>query len=281
MEDSAGPAATRWRETVERRQRQMDAAYAAIGRTSADYWTRRIGNRPSMLQHIADPGDPTMVAMRPFLSTSTTVLDVGAGAGRYALALAPHVASVVAVEPDKAMVPRLESAIRETGAGNVTILQSSWQDAQVAPADVALCAHVLYPIANAVAFVRKLDACARRARFIVLRDVVAEPEPLGRLWAQFHHQPRYLQPGYADAFDLLYELGIRANVCVSVVPGPTWSFETLDDAVAGVREHLILRDSPETNAELSRELTSALQESDGMLRLSVSEAHVGVLWWEK
>ena len=38
------------------------------------------------------------------MRSSTTLLDVGAGTGRFSLALAPHVNHIIAVEPSKAML---------------------------------------------------------------------------------------------------------------------------------------------------------------------------------
>jgi SAM-dependent methyltransferase len=281
MEYVGGAAADRWRGMVEARQRQMDAAYTAIGRTSADFWARRLGTRPSMLSRVAGDDDPTIAALLPFLSSDTTVLDVGAGAGRYALGIAPHVRSVTAVEPDGAMLPRLESAIQESGISNVAVVRSTWQEERVAPSDIVLCAHMLYPIADAEDFIRKLDEAALQACFVVLRDVVPEPEPLGRLWTRFHGEPRRLQPGYAEAFNLLYELGIHANLRVSTTSGPSWHFEDDESAIDGVREHLILPNTPEVNAELREQLSSTLDRGGGMLGLPSPDTYLGVLWWEK
>lgn len=281
-----GPAARRWRALVERRAQQMDAAYAALNRSSADYWARRVTNRPSMLRRLASEDDPIVQALLPYLEQQTnleqqtTLLDVGAGAGRYALALAPRVASLVAVEPDAAMLPLLRDGIREAGAGNVEVVAATWQDAAVEAADIVLCAHVLYPIADAVPFVRKLGVSARRACFLALRDVVSEPEPLGRLWQRFHGEPRYLQPGYLDAYALLYEIGIRANVRVSQISRPSWSFPDVEAAVDSVREHLILPERDDVDEVLRTELAAALVSDGELLRLEVEPTYSAVIWWE-
>jgi SAM-dependent methyltransferase len=259
----------------------MDAAYAAIGRTSADYWSRRTGNQSSVLRTVAVAGDPILQLLRTRMSAGSTLLDVGAGAGRYALALAPQLREVVAVEPDSAMLPALESAIQSANAQNVTIVRSIWQDAGVPSADFVLCAHVLYPIADAAEFVLKLDCHATRACFVVLRETAPDPEPLGELWRRFHGEPRYLQPGYVEAFDLLHEVGIHANVSVCRIPGPSWAFEDLDRGVAFAREHLILPQSEEIDEELRAALKPALIADGALLRLPASEAYAGVLWWER
>jgi 2-polyprenyl-3-methyl-5-hydroxy-6-metoxy-1,4-benzoquinol methylase len=275
-----GPAVQRWRAIVEQRRQQMDGAYAALNRTSADYWARRMGNRPSMLQRVADPDDPIVRTILAFADRSSTLLDVGAGAGRYTFALAPHFRRVVAVEPDAAMLQRLSGAIDERSCTNIEVIAATWQDATVQPADIVLCAHVLYPIADVEPFVGKLADSARRACVIALRDVVQEPEPLGRLWQRFHGEPRVLQPGYMDLCNVLYELGIRANLRVNRVAGPSWSFYDFEGAVEGLREHLILPNDARTDAILRAELSATLLRDGELLRLPVGDTYSAVIWWE-
>jgi SAM-dependent methyltransferase len=259
----------------------MDAAYAAAGRTSADYWTRRMSGRSNLLSQIAGTEDPLLAVMRPYLSPPTTLLDIGAGAGRYALTLAREVASVAAVEPDRAMLDRLEAGIRENGQTNVRVIARRWQDVEGEQADVVLCAHVLYPIEDASAFLLSLDGSARSACFIAMRDVVPEPEPLGRLWLRFHGNKRRLQPGYMDALNILYEIGIHANLRVFSIPGPTWTFGDLDEAVTFAREHLILRNEAAIDAVLRRDLESALTPMEGGTGLTAGRTWLGVIWWVK
>lgn len=275
-----GPAARHWRELVERRRRQMDAAYAALDRTSKDYWALRVG-RASLLRRRATDDDPLLQMLLARATEATTVLDVGAGAGRYSRALAPHVGRIMAVEPDAAMAALLEQAIRDEELANVELIRAPWQEATVEPADLVLCAHVLYPIAEPAGFVRKLDRNARRACFLALRETAPEPEPLGRLWQHYHDEPRYLQPGFIEAYNLLHELGIYANIRILRGSNSMWSFESLDHAVATVHEHLILPENDEVDARLRRELEQALVPDGEWLTLPMSPPPAAILWWEK
>jgi 2-polyprenyl-3-methyl-5-hydroxy-6-metoxy-1,4-benzoquinol methylase len=275
-----GPAARRWQELVERRRRQMDDAYASIGRNSKDYWALRVGRASGLRRRAADD-DRLLQMLLACASQTTTVLDVGAGAGRYTRALASHVARVTAVEPDAAMAGLLERAIAEEELGNVDLIRAAWQDAEVEPCDVVLCTHVLYPIAEPVSFVRKLDAHARRACFLALRETAPEPEPLSRLWRHYHGEPRFLQPGFLEAYNLLHELGIYANVRILRVTGSMWSFEDLDQAVATVHEHLILPEGAEIDAHLRRELEQSLVRDGEWLTLPMQPPPSAILWWEK
>lgn len=288
--DPEGPAARRWREIVERRARQMDAAYASLGRTSSDYWSRRMTNRANQLRRLAAGDDPFLQLVLSCATPDSSILDVGAGAGRYTVALAAHARALTAVEPDEAMIPLLRESVEQAGLGaagdktppyKVEIVRSTWEQAEVAPADLAVCAHVLYPIAAAEPFLRKLDEHASVACFVALRDTAPEPEPLGRLWQRYYGEPRLLQPGYADAFDLLYEMGIRANVRVYPAPGQTRRFESIEQALAGVREHLILPEETPSDADLLAELGPALLESEGLFVLPAEPTHIAALWWTK
>ena len=141
--------AERWRLIVERRRVQMEAAYAASGLQNVDYWGRRAKNYRDAL-HIKTEQDPLLLRVLRDITPETTVLDVGAGTGRHTLALAPRVASVTAVDPSAAMLGLLQEDLDAQKLTNVTVTQSEWLDASVAPADVVLCSHVLYPIADVV-----------------------------------------------------------------------------------------------------------------------------------
>jgi len=49
----------------------------------------------------------------------------------------------------------------EAGIENFTLVARQWEEAEVEPADVVLCAHVIYMIADIHPFVRKLVEHAR------------------------------------------------------------------------------------------------------------------------
>src|SRR5881227_1057084 len=96
-------AVDRWQAIIDARAQQMDAAYARLGRTSADFWDRRAkGFHRTTRDSVAS--DPIFARLREEITEQTTVLDVGAGTGRFALALAPLVKHVTAVEPNATML---------------------------------------------------------------------------------------------------------------------------------------------------------------------------------
>jgi 2-polyprenyl-3-methyl-5-hydroxy-6-metoxy-1,4-benzoquinol methylase len=89
------------------------------------------------------------------------VLDVGGGAGRFALPLALRCQHVTAVESSPSMRESPHQIASEAGIDNLTVVAKRWDEAEVDPADVVISAHVVYMIEDLQAFVMKLVEHAR------------------------------------------------------------------------------------------------------------------------
>ncbi len=272
-------AVQRWNEILDARAQQMDAAYARLGRTSADFWERRArGFRRSTKDTIGS--DPFYLRLRDIVSLQTSVLDVGAGTGRFSLALAPQSKHVAAVEPSAAMLDFLRRDAAERGLSNISFVQTTWQDApDDLESDIVICSHVLYPIRDIVQFLTKLQNAARKGCYIYLRathiDAATAP-----LWRHFHGDERRMPPGYIHALDVLYEMGIYANVEIVTLP-PSLRYPSLDVAITEISEQLILPDDEKTRGELHDLLEGWLVERDGMLLPPLQEIVCAIIWWEK
>lgn len=267
----------RWQQIVERRRVQMDAAYEASRLRNVDYWGRRAKQYRASL-HARHDEDPFFVRVRSDVTPQSTVVDVGAGTGRHTLALAPLVHHVTAVDPSEAMLGLLKQDLAEQSLANVDVVQSEWMSAEVEPADVVICSHVLYPIADVTPFVRALDAHAKRRVYVYLR-VDALATDLG-LWREFYGEPLQSQPVFEDLYPLLMQIGIVADAEI-VEHRFTWTFETFDEAVAQVRNALCLR---EDDAPAVEKLRGLLRERlidwpGGRLGPSIDSARSAIISW--
>ncbi len=271
-------AVDRWNELLSARARQMDATYARLGRTSADFWDRRArGYHRSTKDTVT--GDPLFLKLRSTVTPQTTILDVGAGTGRFTLALAPLARHVTAVEPNSTMLDYLRRDASEQGLTNISYVQTTWQDApEDLSADIVLCSHVLYPIKDIVPFLSKLRAAMRSACYIYMRATHVDAVT-AHLWRHFHGEERHLPPGYIHAVDVLYEMGIFANVGVVKVP-PIQHYPSYDVAVEEMLEQLILPDNLLTRQELRNLLQAWLVEQDGMLKPPVDDMVFAIIVWE-
>lgn len=268
----------RWHDMVERRRIQMETAYAANGVVNSDYWGKRAKNYRQAL-HTRTEEDPFLLRVRDAITSDSTVLDVGAGTGRHTLALAAHVARITAVDPSAAMLGFLREDVTAAGLTNVDVVQAEWMDADVAQADVVICSHVLYPIADPLPFVSRLESHARERVFVYLR-LDPLPTDMG-LWSAFYGVPLQAQPSALDLMNLLAQSGTFADLEV-VNHRFTWTFETIDEAVAQVRNTLCLNDADEA---ATTKLRSLLEQRlvpwpDGRLGPDVAWARTAIMSWE-
>jgi SAM-dependent methyltransferase len=267
-------AVERWKTMLNLRAQQMDAAYARLGRTSADFWDRRARRFHSTTKD-AVMHDPLLHRLQDVITAQTDVLDVGAGTGRFSLALAPSARHITAVEPNAAMLGYLRHDADGQGLTNITTIQSTWQDApETLSADIVICSHVLYPIVDIEPFLAKLTKATGHMCYIYMRATSIDALT-GHLWKHFHGDERCLPPGYIHALDVLYEMGIYTDVEVVKLP-VILSYASLDVAVEEVSEQLILPDNNATRKELRQLLEDWLVERNGMLVPPV-EAMIGAI----
>jgi 2-polyprenyl-3-methyl-5-hydroxy-6-metoxy-1,4-benzoquinol methylase len=253
----------RWHELLTARAQQMDAAYARLGRTSADFWDRRArGFHRSTKDTVAR--DPFFLRLRQVVTPHTSVLDVGAGTGRLAIALAPQAKDLLVVEPNAAMLDFLRRDAQEQGLTNIAYLPTTWQAApDDLSADIVICSHVLYPIQDIVPFLAKLQAATREVCYIYMRATPIDALT-NHLWRHFHGDERCLPPSYIHALDVLYEMGIFANVEI-VETAQSLRYPSLDVAVDELVEQLILPNDDQTRTTLRELLAGWLVERDGVL----------------
>lgn len=271
-------AVERWNEILDARAKQMDAAYARLGRTSADFWDRRARGYHSSTQETVGK-DPFYLWLRNIVTPQTSILDVGAGTGRLTLALAPQAKHIIAVEPNAAMLGYLRQDASERGLSNISYLQATWQDApNDLQADIVICSHVLYPIRDIVPFLAKLQAAALHGCYLYMFATHLDAL-LNDLWRHFHGDERQLPPAYIHVLDVLYEMGIYANVEIVKLPS-SLRYHALDVAVNELLERLILPGDEQTRDELRGLLAGWLVEQDGVLIPPSQQGMVGaIVWW--
>ena len=145
---------------------------------------------------------------REALPVGGSVLDVGCGGGRAAMALVPPAGRLVGVDEQQAMLDRFVAAAAERGVGCETVLGAWPQEAPHAPrADVVVCHHVVYNVADLVSFVRALSAHATRR--VVLELPTTHPlTHLAPLWREFWGLERPTGPTADDCLAVVREAGI-------------------------------------------------------------------------
>lgn len=150
-----------------------------------------------------------------------SVLDVGVGGGAFSLGLVPKAGLIVGVDPLEAMLDSFEASARTAGVATRAVL-GSWPDAahEVEPADVAVCHHAIYRVAEIEDFVAALTA---RARHRVVMELSAQHPlaGLGPLWRAFHGVEWPEWPVADEAEAVVRSMGIRVEREDIVLPAHT------------------------------------------------------------
>lgn len=280
MIPSAGPAGTsakRWRRLTRARLAEIERLAGPGGSArEPGFWDARARSRATR-QVAPASRDPLLSRVRKVSRAGDTLIDVGAGPGRLALALAPRVGCLVAVDLSPAMLSLLVNRARRGGIRNITTFAGRWEDVEVPRADVVVCANVLPLIEDAARFLAKMDAACERHAFVGMSAMAGEAL-LDPFWRHFHGSPRRPGPTYLDALAVLTELGIRADVEVVELRVRS-EFPNVAAAARSYRENLLLPDTAEVRRELRHLLSGWLVPSGGKLRPPLRTAPAAIIHW--
>jgi SAM-dependent methyltransferase len=180
--------------------------------------------------------------------TGGTVLDVGCGGGRSALALVPPASELIGVDPSGAMLDEFVAAVAAAGVARRTV-HGTWPEvAGVTPvADVAVCHHVVYNVGEIAPFLAALTEHARLA--VVLEVSVRHPMAAwAPAWEHFWGLVRPAGPDPDLLVAVLRELGHEPEVTRSTRSTPG-SAQLGPDELAAARRRLCL--TPDRDAELA------------------------------
>jgi SAM-dependent methyltransferase len=296
----------------------------------ADWASRVRGNREQVdrLREVADPtdfyapvtamfrddptrtDDPVLNRLLALAEPADTWLDIGAGAGRYALPLARAVREVVAIDPSPGMLATLATEIDHWHIKNIRTVGGRWPEwtpelgaalaadmggeqgvASGSPAassphaaatpdwpavDVALMAHVGYDIEAIGPFVDAMNRVARRRCVAVLMEhspaSVADP-----FWPPIQGEPRVALPALPEFLAFLLARGCLFEVVLTVRSPRRWASRS--DLAQFLRRGLWLApDSPKAR-RLDALLEGQPLESDGSLVIDHGQ-RIGIVSWE-
>jgi SAM-dependent methyltransferase len=211
------------------------------------------------------------------LAPTGTLVDVGSGAGAACLPLAPRAATITAVDGDGQMLGLLSERAGAIGADLRTVA-GRWPDvaAQVAPADVVTCHHVIYNVPDLKPFLVALHNHARR-RVVIETTTVHPLTSLSPLWLRFHGLTRPTGPTAADLLAILSEMGLEARHTEWSRPAEA-DYATFAELADVTRRRLCL--PPERASEVEAALLDLGTNHERPGDLGSSGRDVVTIWWE-
>ena len=247
-----------WTARAEQAQRLSDSS-------GEDRWASRV----DLFSPRAEaPGELATVAS--LLRPEDTLLDVGAGGGRWSVPLADVVAEVRALDGSLAMTEALERAAVETT--NLTALPAAFwpPNEPQGQSDVVFSSHVIYFTSEIESFLDAYEAHAERLCIVVAGEHGGGAPPPA-LFERVHGEPLARVPALNELMTVLTarrtSFELRQVAVSAVLEG--------GDPLALMRGRLAVREGSKQDAILLREIERA--EAEGR-SLNASRA-TGVLSW--
>lgn len=229
----------------------------------------------------ADPrrtDEPVLDVLRGMVVPGETWLDIGAGAGRYALPLALSAARVIAVDPSRGMLDALREGMTEHGIVNVDVIEGRWPDLDPRPsADAALIAHVGYDIEGIGGFLDAMEAAARRLCVAVLME--RQPASLADpCWPLVHGEARSPLPALPEFVDLLRARGRDPEV--RLMKREARRFASRDELEGFLRRLLWVGESGAKDHRFRAAVqTLAVEDEGGFFLRGVAPMGIGIVTW--
>ena len=220
--------------------------------------------------------DPLLAHVLRRLTPEMTVLDIGAGIGRWTLPIARRVRRVTAVEPLQGMRQVLVERASAQSVANLDIVALSWMEATVAAHDVAIAVHATYTTTDLLGFAQKMEASTLRTCYFALR-VPAHDGVIGELSERIHGR-WHDSPNFMVGYNLLLSAGFHPNVLMEPTAVRHWADPSLEHALTRAKRHLHLDDDG-NDAAIREVLARRLTFVDGVYRWP-DGMRSALIWWD-
>ena len=262
------------------RREQMDRQLAALGGAPEDWWAGRAALFTRGIDDPAASPPPGLEAIVERLERHHTLIDVGAGAGRYAVPISRTVRHVTLVEPSPAMARLAREQLEQLGRDNWTLVEQRWLQADgLDPASAVLFANVLNPHEDIEDWMDRALSLARGWLFIVHGSIPDVTPHMQRVARALHGEERVPQPGISDLIPALYDMDIYPDVVMSERRFAR-SYTDVDQATREIASTLLIEPSEEALRHIRELIEPDLRaRADGRVALpAVTAPHALLIW---
>jgi SAM-dependent methyltransferase len=265
-----------WKQRVAAHRAQSQQIRAAQGIAEVDRW-EVVSPLFKADPHRTD--DVEVNRLLRALTPSMTVLDVGGGAGRFALPLALHCQHVTVVEPSPSMGESLRQIAGAAHVTNISLVPKRWDEANVEAADIVLSAHVIYMVEDIRAFIAKMVAHARQQVLMptFMRPPMARYAPFSR---RVHGTDKHDLPGARELMQVLWEMEIYPDLEM-FAPRPARAFKDWQTALTTLRQRIHVKPDTAEDARLQQAMRDLLIETpDGYAIKGATPERLALISWQ-
>jgi CTP:molybdopterin cytidylyltransferase MocA len=237
----------------------------------------------------ADPtrtDEPALDALLAHIRTGETWLDIGAGAGRYALPLARILdrsgGRVIAADPSAAMLAALRETAADYGIDNLEVIEARWPPPHIElarfEADVSLIAHVSYDIEAIGPFIGAMEGATRRRCVAMLME--RQPSSIADVcWPTVWGEERIALPALPEFVELLRAMGRDVEV-LRIAREPR-RFASREELAGFLRRQLWVAEGSAADARFRAALDDVIEEhADGRIGLRGQRPlPIGIATW--
>lgn len=202
-----------------------------------------------------------------YLGNEGTVIDIGAGVGRFAIPLAQKGMNVIAIEPSEEMRGHLLGSMERNGIlSKINVIPSPWPLDEDLHAEVAFSSFVIQFSHDPVKFIQAMEKSATKRCILG----VHVDQPLGFLkdvWNVFH--PSETPPAmltFSELYPMLLNMGIMADATIIEEQHPQRIMVKPDKMTEMLVDLLNIRNSPQ-DVNLLKEILKKQQQESSERRL--------------
>ena len=246
-----------------------------------EFWDERVDWFEKLVQQSDRAG---MIMERIETREDYRVLDIGAGPGTTAIPLAKIVRSVTVVEPSSGMLARLKENASKHNLANITYIPKKWEDVEIGKGkdieagehDVVIASHSLV-MKNIKTAIIKMNNAAKRSVYIFIVAGRRNEKAGSSLWSLFNREKLGNRPDYIYLYNILYQLGIYANVEI-IDANHNMRFPDLDAAVQHYKTWMNVSGDEEERLRLYLS-ENLVKENDAFLLKH--KLRTAMIWWRK
>ncbi|MCA9824778.1 MAG: class I SAM-dependent methyltransferase [Dehalococcoidia bacterium] len=229
----------------------------------------------------ADPhrtsGDDVLDYLRTIVRPEESWLDIGGGAGRYALPLALIARQVTVIDPSDGMLSLLDELMAEHNIQNVRAIQGRWPaESADLKANSTLISHVGYDIPEIGAFFNAMEHAATDRCVAVLMDR-APASFASPFWPAIHGEPRAELPGAREFLTLLLARGRLPSV--RLFDRPPGTYPGAAEAQENLRHQLWVEAGSEKDERLREEIERLAIPAEKGIRFVARPVQTAVIEW--